>query len=152
MPSHRRINAHWPSLPSLWSFTYLPPRDSISSDRVNHFGFYMWVHSADGGDSVLEVIIWGGLEGDRAGLCHAIADGHILHVHLVYDLHSDRHQGSVMLLTARYLILMNILCEMVAEKSNTKSAKMKADVAVWQKLLQPALGVCFRQSELPPCV
>lgn len=64
----------------------------------------MWMDSANGGDSVLDVVIWGGLEGNGAGLCHAIADGHIIHMHLVYDLHSHGHQGGVMLVTALCLL------------------------------------------------
>ncbi len=69
----------------------LPARDGAAL-RVDHLDLQVRLHAADGGHPPLERIVQGALEADRAGLGHAVGDGHAGHVHPVHHMlhHLDR--------------------------------------------------------------
>ena len=52
----------------------------------------MRVYPADAAGALFKGVVGAGLSGYRRGLCHAVADGHTIHVHLCNDLlhHFDR--------------------------------------------------------------
>ena len=60
---------------------------------VHELDLEVRVHAPDGRDAMLEAVLGGGLRRHRGRLGHAVADGHLAHVHLVDDAAHDLHRA-----------------------------------------------------------